>query len=242
MERTCARAVELGLPSLTFTEHADLTPWQRGEDGVFRAPELDVAGYAECVRICRERFPQLRIGFGVELSEPHWHGDAIAQLLRTAGFERVLGSVHSFNTRDGYLFIDDLFKTLPAHDVVREYLAEVLRMIDGDTSFQVLAHIDYPVRYWPAGAAPFDPTRLSEEFRTVLRALSDSGRVLEINSRIPLHPQVVRWWYEVGGAAVSFGSDAHEPDLLAHRFAQTAALAEAAGFRPAADPHAFWIR
>src|SRR6478672_13755272 len=27
MERTCLRAVELGLPSVAFTEHADLTPW-----------------------------------------------------------------------------------------------------------------------------------------------------------------------------------------------------------------------
>ncbi len=27
MERTCARAVSLGLPAVTFTEHADYTPW-----------------------------------------------------------------------------------------------------------------------------------------------------------------------------------------------------------------------
>ena len=27
MERSCARAVELGLPSIAFTEHADFTRW-----------------------------------------------------------------------------------------------------------------------------------------------------------------------------------------------------------------------
>ena len=27
MEAACARAVELGLPSVAFTEHLDLTPW-----------------------------------------------------------------------------------------------------------------------------------------------------------------------------------------------------------------------
>jgi histidinol-phosphatase (PHP family) len=27
MERTCARAVEIGLPAVAFTEHADYTTW-----------------------------------------------------------------------------------------------------------------------------------------------------------------------------------------------------------------------
>ncbi len=27
MELTCQRAVELGLPAVAFTEHADYTPW-----------------------------------------------------------------------------------------------------------------------------------------------------------------------------------------------------------------------
>ena len=37
MDRTCRRAVELGLPSVAFTEHAD---WIRGDEAVF-----DAAGY-----------------------------------------------------------------------------------------------------------------------------------------------------------------------------------------------------
>ena len=32
MEATCARAVEIGLPSLSFTEHADFTNWTYGID------------------------------------------------------------------------------------------------------------------------------------------------------------------------------------------------------------------
>jgi hypothetical protein len=34
----------------------------------------------------------------------------------------------------------------------------------------VLAHIDYPVRHWPAAAGPFDPAVFEEEYRTVLAA------------------------------------------------------------------------
>jgi len=58
MERTCARAVELGLPSVAFTEHADFEPlvvpteavlpdfWLHlVSGGVLTPPALDVDGY-----------------------------------------------------------------------------------------------------------------------------------------------------------------------------------------------------
>jgi hypothetical protein len=47
---------------------------------------------------------------------------------------------------------------------------------------------------------------------------------------------------EEGGEAVSFGSDAHEPEHVARGFADAAAIAESCGFRPAADPLALWTR
>jgi histidinol-phosphatase (PHP family) len=258
MVGSCERAVELGLPSIAFTDHADLTAWRMDPDRAsslpehlrarltgtdqLRPPDLDVSGYAECVRRCRERFPQLRILFGVELSEPHWNRERVRELLTANAFERVLGSVHSFDTGSGYLFIEDLYQTHSVEEVVRAYLAEVLRMVQGCADFEVLAHIDYPLRYAPGGAAAFDPAVLEEEFRAVLRALAATDRVLEINSQNPLPAQVVHWWYEVGGEAVSFGSDAHEPSLVALRFAETAAMAEAAGFGPGRDPSTFWSR
>ncbi len=74
MRATCARAVQIGLRSLAFTEHADFTPWQlhdaevprgvRGRvspGGTFLGEPLDVEGYLECVEDCRRRFPELRI-------------------------------------------------------------------------------------------------------------------------------------------------------------------------------------
>ncbi|GAA4964637.1 hypothetical protein GCM10023334_085180 [Nonomuraea thailandensis] len=55
--------------------------------------------------------------------------------------------------------------------------------------FSVLAHIDYPVRYWPGRkAGPFDPSAFEEEFRHALRVTAQSGRALEINTRVPMGP------------------------------------------------------
>ena len=72
MERTCARALDLGLRAVAFTEHADYTPWTvlPGEldgyehliafvtpEGSLAPPAMDLDGYLECVQRCRDQFP-----------------------------------------------------------------------------------------------------------------------------------------------------------------------------------------
>jgi len=260
MERSCARAVELGLPSIAFTEHVDHTrsviPSAAavpvgfaaiGPDGRFRAPPLDVAGYLDCLERCRWRFPGLRIRSGVELGEPHWFPAQSAALVATGAYQRVLGSLHALLVGDDPWFVGDLLGPhapagLSPHIVMRAYLEESLRMIEGTSSFAVLAHLDYPLRAWPHQAPAFDPTTLEQEFRTALRALAASERVLEISTKRPLQAQIVRWWHQEGGTAVSFGSDAHPPEQVARRFTDCQAIAEAAGFLPADDPAHFWCR
>jgi histidinol-phosphatase (PHP family) len=256
MERTCARAVEIGVPAIAFTEHADFTPWTllagrlpegfRAEvtpQGVLVPPELDVDGYLACLQRCRERFPELLIVSGVELSEPHWHPHKAADLLGLGSFDRVLGAVHSVKTSaTRFLEAGDAYRERPAAAVIRAYLAEAARMVTACDTFAVLAHIDYPARRWPADAGPYDPGVFEEDYREVLRALASSSRALEVNTKVALHPQVVGWWRDVGGEAVAFGSDAHDPASLAREFSAAAAMVEAYGFRPARDPYELWMR
>jgi hypothetical protein len=110
MERTCARAVEMGLPAVAFTEHADYTTWKvvasdfAGHeqltafvtpDGTLTPPRLDLDGSLECVQRCRDQFPNLRVISGVELGEAHRHSDVAAKLLDPGQFDRVLASLHT---------------------------------------------------------------------------------------------------------------------------------------------------
>ncbi len=71
---------------------------------------------------------------------------------------------------------------------------------------------------------------------------ADSGRALEINTKVPLHATILTWWHDEGGACVSFGSDAHEPDSIARGFTEAAHFAQAHGFRPGRSPHELWGR
>ncbi len=212
MEGTCARAVAIDLPVIAFLQR------------------------------CRERFPDLRILSGVELGEPHWHAAAVAALLGAGQFDRVLGSLHCLPAGGQFSEMASLFRQRPAAGVVREYLPEIPHLIEGSDAFSVLAHIDYPLRYWPAEAGPFDPGALEKEFRHALRVLAGTGRALEINTSRPLGPEIVRWWHDEGGRAVTFGSDAHRPEYLARGFRHAAAMAEASGFRPGSSPYDPWPR
>ncbi|MGE3913528.1 MAG: PHP domain-containing protein, partial [Chloroflexota bacterium] len=174
MERTCARAVEIGLPSVAFTEHADFSPYlfhdsemsympseflrHMGGTTVLRQPEIDVDAYLACIERCRQRFPALRILTGVEISEPHWHPGKVAQLVAGNRLERVLASMHSRRVEGGARLLDFYFASESPHEVVRSYLEEILQMIEGSSVFQVLAHIDYPIRHWPRTGTAYQPS------------------------------------------------------------------------------------
>jgi histidinol-phosphatase (PHP family) len=255
MRRACARAVELGLPAVTFTDHADLTTLVVSDaaadyirsiggqltNGGYEPPPLDVAGYLDCVEQCRQEFAGLQIGAGVELGDPHLHPQAAAGLARS-GLGPIVGSVHSLRRSAGFADAADRYADVADAEVIREYLAEVTTMIETPEQFTVLAHINYAARYWPGRRGAYRSADFEDEYRTALRALARSGRALEINTSgyLPLDPVLLSWWREEGGQLVSFGSDAHDPVSVGREFASAAAMAQAAGFGPGREQTGLW--
>ena len=242
MERSCEKALEVGLPAIAFTEHADWALVHEGQHSV------DIAGYLDAVDRCRARFPNLRILTGVELGEPHLYPKETAEILAAGPLDRVLGSIHSIRL-DGELVDASQFRDRAGIDFpasVREYFRETLAMVDSGQPFETLAHLDYPKRYWLDSAAPYREKDYEEEIRTILVASARTGRVLEVNTTRgrTLCPDitVVRWWREVGGQAVQYGSDAHQPDKVGVGFAIATQMVESAGFKPARDPMDLWRR
>ncbi len=263
MARACERAVELGLPGLAFTEHVDFTEWGCGDPvertsssghAVVRPASLaarprvrplDVEGYLADIARCREAFPELRVLSGIEAGEPHLFAGSVANVLSGGQFDRVLGSLHALSHEDTLVAVNRaLFARLDPHDLMRRYLTDMLALVGGSSVFGVLAHCDFPRRYWPAErAGEYTEADFEEEYRAVFRALAGSGRALEINTKSPLASvELVRWWRQEGGDAVSFGSDAHEPYRVGDGFDVAVDVVEAAGFRPGRDRFDFWRR
>jgi histidinol-phosphatase (PHP family) len=255
MARSCEQALAAGLPGLAFTDHLDFTTWTDGDPigaenldphRYARMHLLDLDGYYATLEECRQRYPELRILSGVEIGEAHlWTASAAATVARAApaGPDRILGSLHAIPRQGRLTAADDLYRLMPAEEVMRRYLAELLRLVEGSGLFQVLAHIDFPRRMWPWSAGPYDEQAFEAEYRAVLRALAASDRVLEVNTKSPLlSAELVRWWRESGGRAVSFGSDAHQPWRVGDKFKLAVDVVEAAGFRAGRDRFDFWRR
>jgi histidinol-phosphatase (PHP family) len=242
MEQSCARALEIGLPAIAFTEHADWAIVHQGQHPV------DIHGYFEAIDRCRAAFPDLRILTGVELGEAHWFPEESAAILAAGPLDKVLGSIHSIHL-DGGTIDASQFRGREGIDfpgAVREYFRELLALVESNQSFEVLAHLDYPKRYWLDGVAPYREKDYESEIRAILKAAARSGRVLEVNTTRgnTLCPDltVVRWWRDMGGQAVQYGSDAHQPDKVAEGFEVATRMVESAGFKPAKDPVSLWRR
>ena len=54
--------------------------------------------------------------------------------------------------------------------------------------------------------------------------------------------ELIGWWHDEGGGAVSFGSDSHQDWRIGDRFDVAVNIVEAAGFRPGRDRFDFWRR
>ena len=256
MERTCARALRIGLPAVVFTEHLEVTAWRAAPEdflehlrglidanGVMQPPTLDAEGYLESIDRCRRLFPELRILTGVELGQPHLDHAAAAAVLDPAGLDRVNGSLHTLPFRGHRSEPPTMFRELsdPA-EVIWTYLEEAIRMVEGG-GFEVFTHIDYAARYWPTQRhGPFDPRPFEDGYRQVMRAIAGSGRALEMNTGNRLRPWIPQWWADEGGRAVSFGSDDHGTEGLAANFPESTALLEHVGFRAGRRPEDFWTR
>ena len=250
MVAECQRALDLGVPAVAFTEHLDFADYGAGDAIAATGVQpgwwdvirpLDVTGYLASIEECRDRFPALRILTGLEIGEPHLFAGSAGAVLAAASFDRVLGSLHALAWEGRLVNSSSLLRLLEPADAMRRYLAEVAALVEGSGAFEILAHLDYPRRHWPAGAGPYAESDFEDEYRAVLRALASSGRVLEINTYSPLASvTLLRWWRDEGGTAVSFGSDAHVPPRVADRFREAVEVAEAAGFGRGSDPAGFW--
>jgi len=250
MRRGCEQALAARVPAVAFTDHLDFTTGTDADPIVAEHIEprpyarmhlLDVPGYLAAVQECRQRYPDLRILTGAEIGEAHLWAASARTVVAGAGFDRILGSLHAIPFDGKLTAADYLFRRMPAGDVMRRYFAELLRLVEGSDIFQVLAHLDFPRRMWPRTAAAYDERAFEPEIRAVLRALAASGRVLEVNTKSPLaSAELLRWWREAGGRAVSFGSDAHQYWRVGDRFKLAVDVVEAAGFGAGRDRFDFW--
>lgn len=229
-----AAALERDIAEIAITDHVDFEPG---------APAFAYSTFADRERIVRgaaERWgPQgVQIRFGVELTyDRSWEADIRDHLARHA-YDFTIGSVHDrvespFNPRRVAAWVAG--RSLA--EIVAPSFDEVAAAARSGL-FDAIGHMDGVKRYVFPHVKPADFEAAPELYEPILRALVDSGTALEVNTsglRYAIgvtfpHPAIVTRFRELGGRAVTVGSDAHRADQLSWGLADGYSIAVEAGF------------
>lgn len=223
-------ARERGLTGLAFTEHAE---WYAGDPAY---GYLDLESYfADLNEVSTQFDGTLEVLAGIELGNPHDFPHQVDALLDRWNFDVVIGSLHWLGCQAGWeppVFAGGI------RDTYERYFDELLVMVE-HAEFDVLGHLDLVRRdSWALFGHVMGLEAFESKIRRVLRCIVETGRGIEINTS-GLHKglatplpglQVLRWYRDLGGEVLIFGSDAHRPKHIAYGFDQARDIARAAGF------------
>jgi histidinol-phosphatase (PHP family) len=212
-------AIERRIAEIAITDHVDFAP---------NAPGYGETTFAQRERVVRdaaERWADrgVAIRFGVEITWDARFEDEIRDHLARNAYDFVIGSVHVYR---GSPYAPDKVAGWIAGrslaDIVAPYFDEVA---SGARSglFDAMGHIDFVKRFLAPHVTAAQLASAPELYEPILAALIESGTALEINTsglRSPAEetypaPAIVARYAELGGRAVTVGSDAHLAEHLA---------------------------
>jgi histidinol-phosphatase (PHP family) len=226
-----ALALKQGIAEFAVTDHVDFDA---------RDPAYHFASYEDRARVARDAADRwaprgVRIWFGAELTfNTSWEADLRAHLRRHA-YDFTIGSVHDWPDSP---YIPSRVATWASGRSLAEAVGPYLEQVAAAAAsglFDTIGHFDVVRRYLHAWFPAPEIFGAVELFEPALRALVDSGTALEVNSSGHRHPArevypgppIVVRYRELGGRAVTAGSDAHR----AHHFS----WALEAGYRVASE-------
>lgn len=239
MENQIARAIELGLDEMCFTDHVDYgikKDWDdprgiqwRGGDGMSSSAD-------EMSPLANVNYPEyfakllwMRATFGSKISIRSGLEFGI-QSITVQDYEKlftkyrneldfVLFSMHQVNNQE---FWNQQFQEGKTQQEYNEqYYNEILKTMKLFRNYSVLAHLDLLVRYDRAGIYPFE--KVQDIIAEILKQAITDGKGIEVNtsswhyglSDTQPSRKILKLYKDLGGKIITVGSDAHSTKYLA---------------------------
>ena len=229
-----AQAVERGIPEIAITDHVDFDP---------RDPAYEYTRYEDrerTVRDAAERWAAqgVVIRFGAELTyNRRWEAEVREHLGRHR-YDYVIGSVHDWPESPYWPSrVRAFVQGRSLDEILEPYYAEIVAAARSEL-FDTIGHLDVVKRYLHPMITAADLAERPDLQEPALRAIIESGAVLEVNSSGLRYPgaetypsaTVVARYRELGGERVVVGSDAHSRGSFAARLDESYRHLAAAGF------------
>ncbi len=235
MEEYVARALELGLEEIGFSEHMPVMP----EPHLCMSWE-DLPRYVDDVKRLQDRFGgQIIIRLGAEMDMNFSLIQEIADILQKYPFDYVIGSVHYL---DDWPFDQEPYAGKFREENLEELYGrffENLILAAKCGLYDIAGHIDNLKRMG------FHPPRMLSVVEELARAFAERNLAVEFNTSGYDHPAAEAYpspgILEIlnrHGVPVTVGSDAHQPGDVGRYFDRAARVLAGAGYRQVAYFHA----
>ncbi len=187
-------------------------------------PILSLAQYREAVQAAGEDL-NIEVRLGLEVDFIPEKNEQIQALLQAYPWDYLIGSVHQI---DGILFEQGQPSNQAEGEALWHRYMQLLQDAVKSGCFSVVSH---PVRM--RSQNPYLPPDLDDELATLAALAAEHNVALEVNGYdVLFYSDVVERLIRAcaqHGAAISVGSDAHNPKQLAQAHVQTAVLLQKAG-------------
>ena len=176
--------------------------------------------------VAKEKYgDKIKILMGAEMGEEIFEREKGQKIRDIGEFDYFLASCH-FVKSFGYEY-DVCYADIPmwSHQKINRFLNDyfdILLTTVKETDFDVLSHLDYPLRYANAiYKKNYDATVHDSVVKEILKIVAKKGKALEVNTKngddfgvfLP-NAYYVNMFKEVGGKYVTLGSDAHFANRL----------------------------
>ena len=234
-------AMQKGLGGIAITDHYDVDAPSRDQEFIFD-PALQQAEIDKVVWEAGSRMQQtgFQVMKGIEVGLQSGSMEKIKAFTSQYSFDTVIASIHFIDGGDPYMgtyYGDKDFRQAYGHALEEMYNTAI-----SYRDFDIRGHYDYVARYSPYGPGCRDITlaQFGDYLEPLLRFLAQEGKTFELNTKTYMNhkgyvPQldtaILRRFREMGGEALSFGSDAHNTERLGDKFEYYAHVAKECGFR-----------
>lgn len=180
---------------------------------------------------------------GVEICEMFWYNDVTDDIISSADFDIVIGSVHAVGTgRYTMPFSTIDFSKFTENDIeeyLTHYFEDMYKMVE-ECDFDVLAHLTNPLKYITGKyGIKVDLSKYSQIIDSILKTIIIHGKALEINTacigsdynEFMPEKSVIARYRALGGYLLTLGTDSHTADRMANGIKEAVEFLKTLGFK-----------
>lgn len=166
----------------------------------------------------QKEFPDMQIGFGLELQYDKHTLKESEKLVKSLPFDFILGSIHFVDdvliANDKYC--RDMFEKYSEQKMYSTYFEDLLKWVKIG-NFDVVGHFDIIKKVGYKYYGPFQPQKYKPIIIEIIKEMKKRSIGIEINTKYmhkncnePFpHPDILKWCLEMGIKNFTIGSDAH---------------------------------